>query len=69
MLRKRLGLNVVRESLLVGWDLLEEPVVLPVISTPKLEPEMGLSPHDESHRISSTIGLIIVLDRRVASQR
>ena len=59
---------MVGERLLVGWDLVEEPVVLPVISAPKLEPGMGLSPYDRSHRILSVVGLIVALDHHVASR-
>ena len=59
---------MVGERLLVGWGLAEEPIVLPIISTPELERGMGLSPLDESHRIPSAVGLIVVLDRCIASQ-
>ena len=60
---------MVGERLLVGWGLSEEPAVLLVISALELEPGMRLSLHDENHRIPSAVGLIVVLDRRVASQR
>ena len=40
---------MVGERLLVGWDLVEEPVVLPVIPALELEPRRGLSPYGESH--------------------
>ena len=52
----------------MGWDLVEEPVVLPVISALELELEMGLSPYGGSHRTLSAVGLIVVLDRHTASQ-
>ena len=60
---------MVGERLLVGWGLSKEPTVLLVISVLELEPGMGLSTSDESHRIPSTFGLIIMLDRRAASQQ
>ena len=60
---------MVGERLLVGWGLAEEPLVLPVISALELEPRMGLSPLGESHRIPFAVGLIVVLDCRVAFRR
>ena len=60
---------MIRERLLVGWDLVEEPIMLPVILVPELELGMGLSPYGESYQILYVVGLIVALDRHAASQR
>ena len=60
---------MIGEWLLVGCDLSKEPAVLLIISALELEPGMGLSPPGESHRIPFAVGLIVVLDCRVAFRR